>query len=131
MALNSMIKLVCGKSRAGKTTFSKRYDDVVHLDYCGGVLTCYEKAIDKIKDVENVILEGVYDTKERRLNLLESRSKDEFKTCIWIDTPKEIICKRHSDNFKYLADKDFEPPTLDEGWSEIIRITEYIRDDVK
>lgn len=126
-----MIKLVCGKSRAGKTTFSKRYDEVVHLDNCGGVLTCYGKAIDKIKDVENVILEGVYDTKERRMKLIESRPSNENKTCIWLDTEIETIRKRHSQNFKYLADNDFEPPTLDEGWSEIIRITEYIRDDVK
>lgn len=117
-----MIKLICGRSRAGKTTFSERYDDVVHLDYCGGILTCYDNVITKVeKIIGDVIVEGVYNTVERRKALLEAYKGDGEKICIWLDTPPEVIEKRF---FIKLPDLPhlFEPPTFDEGWDTIIII---------
>ena len=116
-----MIKLICGRSRAGKTTYSQRFEDVIHLDLCGGVLACYDHALEKVAKANgDVIIEGVYNTVERRMALLNAYKGNGNRVCVWIDTDLETIGNRTFDRIP--KPRLFEPPTLDEGWDEIIII---------
>ena len=116
-----MIKLICGMSRAGKTTYSKQFEDVIHLDYCGGIITCYDRASEKVSNANgDVIIEGVYNTVERRKALLSAFNGEGKRVCVWLNTELETIASRTFDHIP--KPTYFEPPTLDEGWDEIIII---------
>ena len=118
-----MIKLICGRSRAGKTTYSKRFDDVIHLDFCGGLHTCYDDALKKVAEKDgDVIIEGVYNTAERRTALLNAYKGEGKRICIWLNTPNDIIKSRFFNSKNYLLPHLFEPPTYEEGWDEIVVI---------
>ena len=116
-----MIKLICGRSRAGKTTYSQQFDNVIHLDLCGGLIDCYDKVLEKVKKKnEDIIVEGVYNTIERRNALLKAYGGNGEKICIWLNTPLEIIEQRFFGKWKPKnLPHIFEPPTYDEGWDEI------------
>lgn len=110
-----MFTLICGLPRAGKTTYSKRFEDkcnVIHLDGDKGHPLCNNNASD-------IVAEGVCHTARWRKSLIQKFSGD-FSKCIWLDTPSEIKKKRPG----YYAKCEFyfEPPTYDEGWDEIIVI---------
>lgn len=124
MGFSTLIKLICGRSRAGKTTYSKQFEKVIHLDFCGGPLSCYDHALEKIADQQgDVIIEGVYNTAERRKALLNAYQGNDKKLCIWLDTPLNIIEERaKKSHMPVCIPTLFEPPTLDEGWDEIIII---------
>ena len=118
--LSSSIVLICGRPRAGKTTYSKRYADVLHLDSFGHIPNNYANLLWHLPQ-GSVVVEGIYGTPEQRIEL--ARRFDGHKVCIWLDTPLETIRGRYPkyaklQNFPY----PFEPPTLAEGWDEIIRI---------
>ena len=115
-----MIKLICGRSRAGKTTYSKRFADVIHLDLCGGLVTCYPNALKKVSEKDgDVIIEGVYNTAERRMALLDAYKGGGKKVCIWLDTPLDIIESRFFRGSRMNLPHSFDPPTYAEGWDEI------------
>lgn len=124
-----MIKLICGRSRAGKTTYSQQFDDVVHLDDYGS--NCYERVAEVVAQKQcDVVVDGVYNTSERRTTLLCAYHGGGEKTCIWLDTPHEVIESRFFWRWKPIdMPQLFEPPTLDEGWDEIVIIRGD--DDVK
>ncbi len=112
-----MITLICGLPRAGKTTYSQKFDDVIHLDTSGayrGVLRIVRR---KSGDV---VVEGVYRHRIERMSLIRAYKTDKYK-CIWLDTPDEIRQSRIGWD-KYCDIPPFEPPTLSEGWDEIITI---------
>lgn len=116
-----MIKLICGRSKAGKTTYSCRFDNVIHLDFCGGISSCYDHASEFVAKANgDIIIEGVYNTAERRTRVLNAYNGDGEKVCIWIDTDIDTIASRTFDHVP--KPRVFEPPTLDEGWDEIIII---------
>ena len=52
--------------------------------------------------------------------------KGKNKKCIWLNTSKEIVLKRMAKDGIPVSRYhfDFEPPTYDEGWDEIIIIQE-------
>lgn len=113
-----MITLICGHSRAGKTTYSKKYDGlcpVIHLDEIG-THTKVNKIVHTITD--NIVVEGIYYIAEERKKLLESYS-GEGSRCIFIDTPIEVRRERTNHN---IMDFPFPCPAYDEGWDEIIII---------
>ena len=110
-------------SRAGKTTYSRQFHNVIHLDSFGRLYESYDKVMKHLaekSDDKDIIIEGIYDTAEKRTELLNVCNCSSKKTCIWLDTPWETIQKR----FMIAKPKyhDFEPPTLNEGWDEIIII---------
>ena len=116
-----MLTLICGVSRAGKTTFSKQFDDVIHLDEYGTILERYENVNKIVSEREDAIVEGVYDHVPLRLALLEAY-KGEKRICIFLNPTEEEIksrpwAKRHGYRMP-----PFEPPTYSEGWDEIIVI---------
>ena len=123
MGCHILIKLICGRSRAGKTTYSKQFDNVIHLDFCSTYPSKYESALKKVeKQQGDVIIEGIYNTAERRTALLESYKGDGKRVCIWLDTPLDIIESRFFNSKAYKLPHPFEPPTYSEGWDEIIII---------
>ena len=73
-------------------------------------------------------VEGVYNTIKERKTLLDSVKHQDKKICIWLDTPLEECIEREKNYRKrpigivHAHYRSFEPPTLDEGWDEIIVI---------
>lgn len=116
-----MLTLICGLPRAGKTTYSKRFGNVVHLDdyiYLPMLLR-YERCNQKAKTENDVVIEGIYHTAKIRVDLVHSYKGQGLK-CIWLDTPLEV--KKRRCGYVPSMNFPFEPPTLDEGWDEIIII---------
>lgn len=122
-----MLTLICGRSRAGKTTYSERYDGVLHCDSvrakCGEK---YPKIYELVSQRDDIVLDGLFETAEKRIGLLQAYKGDHPKQCIWLDTDIGTIALRttsgRSGNPKYVRPHTFEPPTLSEGWDEIIII---------
>ena len=115
--------LICGISSAGTTTYSKQFDNVIHLDDYRSFHACNNE-VSKITN--DTYLEGVYITKQMRMDLLKKVPEGFHKKCIFLNTSLDeaLRCK-----LKYRADKlmieqskILEPPTYDEGWDEIVTI---------
>ena len=118
--------LIIGLPNAGKTTYSQRYHNAVHFDDVKGGRHRWANVVEMVKSDDSVVIEGVYAKASQRKPLIEAcRGK---KTCIWLDTPADICAERErtgrkrSERFVRMAAQDFEPPTLDEGWDEIVII---------
>lgn len=110
-----------GLPNSGKTTYSQKFDNVLHLDDFPNskFLNC-NKAV---KLQNNVVVEGIYNIKYRRELLLKGVHTE--KICIWIDTPVQVCMHRNGRSkdivlYEYIS---FSPPTYDEGWDKIIRVT--------
>lgn len=126
-----MLVLICGLPNAGKTTFSSQFDNVIHFDDCEGIRdlqfsNCNRFALNVDGDV---CIEGVYNSVKRRKELLQAlKDKHDKCVCIWIDTSVDECLKREMNYRKrslgivHAHARSFEPPTLDEGWDEIIVI---------
>ena len=117
-----MLMLICGRSKAGKTTYSKRYNDVIHLDDAMKKgFNVYDITHDAVsRRTGDVVVEGIYATVKRRKALINAYKGSGIKICIWLDTPKSIIAARGL--FKTVCPEEFEPPSRSEGWDEIIII---------
>ena len=116
--------LIMGHPNAGKTTYSARYDNVLHLDDFprNKFLNCNEAVR---RSDGNVVVEGIYNLRCRRIKLLEAvAGKGCRNVCIWLDTPLDE-CVRREDRGRdeRTVRGPLQPPTLDEGWDEIIRLT--------
>ena len=119
-----MITLICGVGCAGKTTLSRVFDNVIHLDEVGLPWERYLKVNEKVAEINNdVVIEGIYNHADLRVDLLRAYN-GVYAKCIWLNPPKNIIeehsKKRHIPITKYHM--NFEPPTFAEGWDEIIVI---------
>ena len=119
-----MLILICGRSRAGKTTYSQQFDNVLH---CDNVRAKYGEKYPKIYEIvsaeKDIVVDGLFETAEKRMGLLQAYNGDSPKKCIWIDTDLETIALRttggRSNNPRHARPHDFEPPTYAEGWDEI------------
>ena len=123
-----MFTLICGLPNAGKTTYSKRFENVLHLDDFprNKFLNCNKAVAESVGDV---VVEGIYNLRIRRKKLLES-VKDGKKVCIWIDTPTEE-CIRREDRGRQphiVTQLPMQPPTYEEGWDEIVVIRTELPD---
>ncbi len=119
-----MITLICGHSRAGKTTYSHRFDGicpVIHLDdvhQCSRVNTIVNQ-IDG-----DVVVEGIYCNPKDRKTLL-SAYKGNGSRCIFLNTPLGVRLERQPNKIIHSFmrhERPFCVPTYDEGWDEIIII---------
>lgn len=112
-----MMTLIMGQPNAGKTTYSKRFENVIHLDDLPSprFTNCQKIVTDGNVDI---VVEGIYNTVERRKRLLGASQHHDRKVCIWLDTSDEERIRRGV----RLPTQNLEPPSLDEGWDEIIRI---------
>lgn len=117
--------LIIGIPNAGKTQYSSHYETVIHFDDVWS-RNVYQYLADEVKKNNDICIEGVFGKASNRIILIsESKTKN---TCIWLDTPLEICLSRErsgrkrSDHLVIWSNDEFEPPTLDEGWDEIIII---------
>lgn len=112
-----MLTLICGLPNAGKTT---HYADALHQDEIGTI----DRIISTIKDMPDVTIEGYFGTVKERSRVM-SAHKDKAK-CIFIDISADESIRRENRNrhpqILRNAARFFEPPTLSEGWDEIITI---------
>ena len=115
--------LIIGHPNAGKTTYAAQFDNVLHLDDFprSKFLNCNEAVR---QSDGNVVVEGIYNFRCRRERLLEAvKGKNVKNVCIWLDTPVDECLRRETRGRDERTINDYiEPPTLDEGWDEIIRI---------
>lgn len=129
-----MFTLVCGIPNSGKTTFSNRWSgSVVHLDDTEGRHRL-KTALEMVREAEgDICVEGVYLHHAQRRELAQAYRG--AKLCIWLDTPLDVCIAREDRGRGTLITRNcaalFEPPTLDEGWDEIVRIVSYERRDTQ
>lgn len=114
-----MLTMICGIPNAGKTTYSARFNGVLHLDEIGS----NEKVINIINQLKgDIIIEGYFGNAEGRKKII-SAYQGKAK-CIFIDIPVEDSIKRENRNrnagILRNAARFFETPNLAEGWDEII-----------
>ena len=115
-----MLTLICGIPNAGKTTLSQQYSNVIHLDEVLRTSVICEM----VAKEDDVCVEGVFMDTHRRKKIAEAYKGK--KVCLWLNTPTEVCIERENRDrqiglITHCA-KAFEPPTLSEGWDEIIII---------
>lgn len=126
-----MFILICGIPNAGKTTYSEKYDNVIHLDDFRDLGS--RKAFQEIRRLlsrtkEDAVVEGVYGSAQLRKELLRACHHQDQKICIWLDTDvaecirRELAYRKRPIGIVYGHHHGFEPPSLEEGWDEIIHI---------
>ena len=118
-----MLTMICGIPNAGKTTFSKRYENALHLDDIGTI----DRVVETISGMDgDVIIEGYFGKKESR-DRVRAAHKGRSR-CIFLDVSIEESIRREDRNrhsqILRNAERFFEPPTYSEGWDEIIIIEE-------
>lgn len=118
-----MLMLICGIPNAGKTTYSSRFDNALHLDEIGAT----DKVIGKMRQIDgDVVVEGYFGNAESRRKVRSAYGGE--ARCVFIDISVDESIKREKRNRHEAilrnASRFFEPPTLDEGWDEIIVIRE-------
>ncbi len=129
--------ILCGIPGSGKSTISKKiskkynairlsFDEMNCFKYCQII----KPALEKLKKGNNVIIDALFDRKKYRNELLISIKDIKCKkTLIFMNTPLEECIRRNEQRegdsklpIFIIEDiyNSFEPPTLDEGWDEII-----------
>lgn len=122
-----MFILICGLPNAGKTTYSSQFENAVHIDdLVSKERPRSDAVLEMIQDADDMCIEGVFPFADRR-RMYREAYKGEGTKCIWLDTPYEECIKRENRGRPKMIIKNcyalFQPPTLAEGWDEIIRIT--------
>lgn len=120
--------LIIGNRNSGKTTYSQRFDNVLHED-----TSIYRNPAKCIKwdKYNEYVLEGVYYSKELRQKILSSIPDDVKKIVIYLKVPIDILVERENSFRKRPIEiinqinDMFEIPTYDEGWDEIITINNF------
>ena len=118
-----MLTLICGLPNAGKTTYSQRYANVIHLDDYPHPRPAHCNATVRVAKGD-VVVDGIYNTRYRRRKLLEAYQGRDKKVCIWLATPvRECIRRENRSRPQQVVlnqQERFEEPSLSEGWDEII-----------
>lgn len=113
--------LIIGRPNAGKTTYSAKFDKVIHLDDFPWKNDRFHNCNLAVAEAdEDTVTEGIYTTRKRREEWLAVAKGR--KVCIWLDTPLEECIARNSRGRSIFSMRHVEPPTYDEGWDEIIVI---------
>lgn len=119
-----MLTLICGLPNAGKTTYSKQYDNVLHLDEIGTT----KRVVEAIKQTDgDVVVEGFFGSQDERSRVRAAHNG--YAKCIFLNVSVDVSIRRENRNRnEYIlrsAARFFEPPTYSEGWDEIIIIGEH------
>lgn len=125
-----MITLIIGLPNSGKTTYSQQFDNVIHFDDVG------HRVFELVEENKgDVAVEGIFIHRRMRERLLKAYKGSGRRICIWLDiTPQECERRENRNRGAYMiwnCFSAFEPPTLDEGWDEIIVIGEKDGDSKK
>lgn len=113
-----MLTMICGLPNAGKTTYSSQFKDALHQDDIGLI----SRIVSTIEPMQDVVIEGYFGRKEERNRVRQAHHG--YSKCIFLDISVEESIKRENRNrhpqILRNASRFFEPPTIDEGWDEII-----------
>ena len=135
-----MIIVLCGLPGSGKTTLSyelsKKYDAKAYSydDFLqsnkGETLKDFYQYLYQQALVENIIIDTINLRVKIRLSLLKSlKDIKKSKILIVMTTPVEECVRRNNkrqrkdcvtDSMIYYLNNEYEPPTFDEGWDEIL-----------
>lgn len=131
---------MCGIPGSGKSTLSKRIADDYDvtrfsLDEMGYVrqFKLIPHIVEVLKRRESVVADSLYTKTQWRTELLEAVKDIECKrVLVYMNTPLDVCIQRNRGRKKPLPDfvvehqfEQFEKPTLEEGWDEII----YVKED--
>lgn len=137
-----MIYVLCGLPGAGKTTISRQLQQQYHAElYCYDEFIkhhnlldkrqqMFEKIVSDLRTGKDVILDDLHTCIEWRINLLSAiQNVPCKKVLIVMTTSLEECIRRNSQRTNRLPDfviyylnSQYQPPTLDEGWDDIIYI---------
>ena len=132
--------VMCGIPGSGKSTLSKRIADDYDvtrfsLDEMGYVrqFKLIPHIVEVLKRRESVVADSLYTKTQWRTELLEAVKDIECKrVLVYMNTPLDVCIQRNRGRKKPLPDfvvehqfEQFEKPTLEEGWDEII----YVKED--
>jgi tRNA uridine 5-carbamoylmethylation protein Kti12 len=139
-----MLIALCGVAGSGKTTLSKQIAEQLNAKlYCYDDLpNCHNpvkfaavhkqmwSAIDKdLRNGYDVVCDDLHTTFERRNGILSAIDTSCKKVIVVMKTPLEECLRRNANRPQRLPDfyirhlhENFQYPTLDEGWDEIIEI---------
>lgn len=127
--------VVCGSAGSGKSTFSKRNaEEYDMVRYSFDELGCFQHKelvpyiIEALQNEGNVIVDALFTRISQRKLILEATKDINCKRIlIYMDTPLEECLRRNAQRPNPLPDfmvrdiyNSIEPPTLDEGWDEIL-----------
>lgn len=127
----------CGCAGSGKTTLSKKIEseyNAVRLSFDEMRCLQYHDLIPNVtkalNDGENVVVDAVYGQREQRRELLKAIENTPCKkVLLYVDKPLETClaqnAQRENPLHTFVVEgiyNHFQPPTLDEGWDEIIVI---------
>lgn len=128
--------IMCGLPGSGKTTLSEQLSKTYNLKlYCFDKLKLIFDRDAILKNIEkdiiksDVIFDNLFLTKKSRQSLLENINTPCSKILIVLETPLDECINRNrqrefreqlSDDFIYHLQKRYQPPSLDEGWDDII-----------
>lgn len=125
-----MFTLICGVPNAGKTTHGSKVL-AYHLEdfFTGDFRKQFVRCNEHLSTIDSdFYIEGVYNTVALRKALLEACKNHEYKRCIFRIISFETCLKRENrgrpECVLRSAYNKMEPPTLAEGWDEIIIIDE-------
>lgn len=113
-----MLTMICGLPNAGKTTYSAQFKDALHQDEIGTI----SRIVSTIEPMDDVIIEGYFGRRAERDRVRQAHNG--YAKCIFIDISVDESIRRENRNrhpqILRNAARFFEPPTLSEGWDEII-----------
>lgn len=127
--------LFCGSPGSGKTTISKQmaeqynaerisFDERHYIRHTDMILPIVEA----LTDGKNVIADSVFSHVKQRTAILDAVQDIQCKkVLVYMTTPLDECLRRNANRKNRLPDfvvesfyQTFEPPTLSEGWDEII-----------
>lgn len=129
--------IFCGASGSGKSTLSKKLAkesnlarfsmDELKFFLHSDLLPLVSKSLE---NGESILVDALYTKLKWRKAILEATEKFQCKrTLVYVDTPLNECVRRNRGRENILPDfviediyNSIEPPTLDEGWDEIIVI---------
>lgn len=118
-----MLTMIMGLPNAGKTTYSKQFNNVVHQDEERRT----DKVCEKVSQMSECVVEGIFASSVQRRRVLDAYQGD-YTKCIFLDISLDTSIKREDRGRKpFILEncaKHFSRPTYDEGWDEIIIIEE-------
>ena len=127
-----ILTLIFGISNAGKTTYSEKFPDTIHLDdFLSDRHKPYQELNEYIKDLQSdIYVEGLFLRREFRVDLIKA-TPNHRHVAILLKAPLDILIERErnyrkrGDGFVRFQNRVFEPPKKSEGWDEIIVIDNY------
>lgn len=127
--------VVCGPAGSGKTTFSKKISEeqnAICLSFDKMCLFQHRELIPhvvkELQNNQNVVVDALFTRfSQRKLILETTKDIDCKRILIYMDTLLEECLRRNAQRPNPLPDfmvrdiyNSIEPPTLDEGWDEIL-----------